>query len=457
MEILDNYLDTMFSRYPLTDKTEEAKRELRAMMEDSYNGALAAGHSPNEALGQAISEFGNIEEVAPLLGLSPKTSGMTGTPAQYETWQSSPWAAPSVSSEAGEPGVAGQWGTAGTWGTRTEFDPAKTQATLREPGVAGQWGTAGTWGTRTEFDPTKTQDTLRESGIAGQRDTAGTQGARTEFDPAKTQATLRESGRRAITLAQAKNYAEVMRRTRWMSGIAVALLVVSPAALIGFAVAFPDDQSPRYALGLIVGFMVLLPLVGVGVGLLVWRGQQLAPFHRITASLDYCTPEVEQFATSLRQEHSGARTRGLIIAIAVWILAAFPILSAGIFTSGWEQERADPLIAIGLVVTELLVAIGLLVFLPSNWADSAATKLLVTSPESVQDEYTEFLTDRYPTWVRAVFSAFWLVITSAYLAWSFPTGDWHLTWIIWPIAAVLFAAFTAVITAVYPPEKPPNN
>lgn len=68
MDIIDNYLDTMFASYPLTPRTVEAKSELRAMMEDIYNGAIAAGQSRNEAVGQALAEFGNMEEVAAVLG-----------------------------------------------------------------------------------------------------------------------------------------------------------------------------------------------------------------------------------------------------------------------------------------------------------------------------------------------------------------------------------------------------
>ncbi|MFZ1381898.1 MAG: permease prefix domain 1-containing protein [Scrofimicrobium sp.] len=360
MEILDNYLDTMFSRYPLTPKTEEAKRELRAMMDDAYNGALAAGHSPNEALGQAISEFGNIDEIAPLLGL-----------------------------ESTRPAT----GVSGTF-----------------PAVAPR--------------------------------TLGAEDALTTPD------------RRPISTAQAKNYAEVMERTRWMFGIAVALLVVSPAALIGFAVAFPDDQSARYAVGLIIGFTVLLPLVGVGVGLLVWRGQQLAPFRRITEHIDACTPEVEAFATGLNQEHSFARTRNLIIAIGLWILSALPVISAGVFTSGWEQEVADPLLAIGVVTTLVLVAAGLLVFLPSDWAHATATNLLQTSPNTTLGEYAESDVDRYPTWIRAVMAGYWPFMAVIYLAWSLLTWGWWYTWIIWPIAGVVFATFAAVVGAIHPPKKP---
>ncbi len=37
----------------------------------------------------------------------------------------------------------------------------------------------------------------------------------------------------------------------------------------------------------------------------------------------------------------------------------------------------------------------------------------------------------------AVQSIYWSVVTAAYLAWSFISSDWHITWVIWPVAGVL--------------------
>lgn len=34
---------------------------------------------------------------------------------------------------------------------------------------------------------------------------------------------------------------------------------------------------------------------------------------------------------------------------------------------------------------------------------------------------------------------YWPIIVAVYLAWSFISGDWHYTWIIWPVAGVTFA------------------
>nr|WP_256449027.1 permease prefix domain 1-containing protein [Leucobacter chinensis] len=60
----------MFSAYPQTPRLLEAKLELRAMMEDAYTGFIGQGHSENEAVGQVIRDFGNLEELAPVLGIT---------------------------------------------------------------------------------------------------------------------------------------------------------------------------------------------------------------------------------------------------------------------------------------------------------------------------------------------------------------------------------------------------
>lgn len=43
---------------------------------------------------------------------------------------------------------------------------------------------------------------------------------------------------------------------------------------------------------------------------------------------------------------------------------------------------------------------------------------------------------------------YWPIITAIYLLWSFLTGYWGITWIIWPIAGVLYAAVIGIYHAV---------
>ena len=70
MEIIRNYLESMFARLPNTPEVVKAKQELRQMMEDKYSELVAQGMAENEAIGIVISEFGNLDEIADELGIS---------------------------------------------------------------------------------------------------------------------------------------------------------------------------------------------------------------------------------------------------------------------------------------------------------------------------------------------------------------------------------------------------
>lgn len=83
MNVVIAYLETMFNAYPQTPRLLEAKAELRAMMEDAYTGLIAEGRAENEAVGQVIRDFGNLEEVAPVLGIASDISPLQTDAAPF--------------------------------------------------------------------------------------------------------------------------------------------------------------------------------------------------------------------------------------------------------------------------------------------------------------------------------------------------------------------------------------
>ena len=69
METIRNYLETMFRGLPQTEKIMKAKSELLQMMEDKYTELIKSGKSENEAVGEVIQNFGNLDELADDLGI----------------------------------------------------------------------------------------------------------------------------------------------------------------------------------------------------------------------------------------------------------------------------------------------------------------------------------------------------------------------------------------------------
>lgn len=70
MEIIMNYIESMFAGVPVTDATKRLREDITANMSDKYEELVKEGKSGNEAIGTVISEFGNIDEVLTEMGVS---------------------------------------------------------------------------------------------------------------------------------------------------------------------------------------------------------------------------------------------------------------------------------------------------------------------------------------------------------------------------------------------------
>ena len=95
----------MFAPYPATPRLTEARSELRAMMEDAYNDAIAQGKTHNEAVGQVITDFGNLHELAPVLGIAQdiQPGGAQQTLPRAPRWPPSPAIRPAPHPSASRP------------------------------------------------------------------------------------------------------------------------------------------------------------------------------------------------------------------------------------------------------------------------------------------------------------------------------------------------------------------
>jgi hypothetical protein len=43
---------------------------------------------------------------------------------------------------------------------------------------------------------------------------------------------------------------------------------------------------------------------------------------------------------------------------------------------------------------------------------------------------------------------YWGIVTAGYLLWSFLSGAWDRTWIVWPVAGVAFGAVCGIVRAL---------
>lgn len=99
------------------------------------------------------------------------------------------------------------------------------------------------------------------------------------------------------------------------------------------------------------------------------------------------------------------------------------------------------IVLFGVSGTLAMIAVGLFLSIRAGWAEHAASTLLQDEDEDAPETSTS------PA-IRVIAAVYWPLAAAIYLAWSFGTGDWQISWIIWPIAGVLYAALWSVNMAL---------
>lgn len=119
-----------------------------------------------------------------------------------------------------------------------------------------------------------------------------------------------------------------------------------------------------------------------------------------------------------------------------WVLAAAPILLLSLLTQGSPDQNLWSVV--GVALTLIMVAIGLLILLPATWAHTVAETLSQGGTRATNEA-----PEGERSIVGVIASFYWPLLTAIYLAWSFIGNAWGQSWILWPIGAVLFGAIAA--------------
>lgn len=360
MNVISTYLDTMFTPYPQSPRMLEAKAELSAMMEDAYQGLVAKGVSHNEAVGKVITDFGNLDELAPVLGIS------------------------------GEIAPQNVLGAAPISGLPASGLPATSAQAI--PGAPGASATPAT----------------------------------PQHPP--------------ITLQEAQSLAAAQHRTRFRHSIAVALFVIAAIPLIVLPSAAQAGLVPlSQNAAAMVGLLFLLVLVASGVMLIIGLSREFSSFSRLREGNFSRNPVVTGWAEDLVQQNERGRITALQISVMCWVFSPAPVLLFSLIPT--ESPLQGFWSVVGVAGTLVMVATGLLILLPATWANTVYETLTKSNAHAGSKDDERSL-------VGVIAAFYWPITTAIFLAWSFIGDAWGQSWIIWPIAGVLFGALAGGIGSI---------
>ncbi len=221
--------------------------------------------------------------------------------------------------------------------------------------------------------------------------------------------------------------------------LATLLCVLSPAALLLLA-ALSDRPgaaiSENAAAG--IGLCVLMVLVAVAVAVFITCAAQVKAYAFLESEPFETACGVTGMVRECRAAFAPRHTRGKVVGTVLCILSAVPLFIA-VCLDGPD------LLYVGAVCLLLVLAgVGGAVLVSGGVYWVAMDRLLE------EDDYAR-PRKRQNGVVGAVSGIYWLVVTAAYLLWTF--GPWwdaqpQDTWILWAVAGVLYGAVMALVRGI---------
>lgn len=240
---------------------------------------------------------------------------------------------------------------------------------------------------------------------------------------------------RKISLAEANDYLEQRKNASVQIAIATLLCIISPI-LIFLLLAFSECTSipitENLAVG--IGMVALFSLVTIAVVIYIRVGFKNAPYEFLEKEPFETEYGVTGLAREKQKTYRDTYIKYNIFGTCACILSPVPLICAALSGKGL-------LVMIMLCVTLLTVAIGVMFFIVAGVRWASMQKLLKEGEFSEKGKQKNKI-------IEAIGTVYWLLATAIYLGWSFLTSDWHITWVIWPIAGVLFAVVELVCNLV---------
>jgi len=239
-----------------------------------------------------------------------------------------------------------------------------------------------------------------------------------------------------ISIEEANAYIEQRKKASWRIALATFLCILSPITLIVLtALSELHHDIVTEATAGAIGLTALFAFVLCAVPIFIDCGFKNQPYEfldkNIPFELEY---GVKGAVTEKKNAFRPTYIAYNIIATCVCIFSAVPL----VLLSFTENEL---FIVVALALLMVIAGIGTGMFIVVGTQNASMQKLLK------EGEFTE--KEKKRTGIKDVVGCcYWGVLTAIYLAWSFLTNHWQISWLVFAIGGVLFPIVMCICNLV---------
>ena len=249
-----------------------------------------------------------------------------------------------------------------------------------------------------------------------------------------------ESSVRYVSMEEANSYLDLTQNIAHKMALGVAMCIMSPAIIITLSnlylfeqFSFSENQSQAIALTLF--FITIASAVVIFISI----GMKFKDFEYLKTEPIETEYGVSGMVKSKMKAYKETYSKYNIIGVTLCILSVLPV----ILSSFADKDLTD---GIGVIGTLFMVAVGVFMLVTVGTIWSSFNVLLQEGEYSVEGKAKSKV-------VGSIAGIYWLLTTALYLFISFYYGAWDKSWMIWPVAGVLFGAVAAITNLVIKSKK----
>ena len=237
---------------------------------------------------------------------------------------------------------------------------------------------------------------------------------------------------RQVSMEEANRFLEIKKNTAPSVALGVAMCIMAPTVLFLITNSYMSgllsiSEKSAVSASMTIFFLIIASAVVI----FVKTGNRTQDYEYLRTEPIETEYGVTGMVKAKREAFKETHGKNNIIGITLCILSALPVIVTSLNTEN------DLYISIGLSTTLLMVAVGVYHMVLSGTIWSGYKMLLQ------EEEFTPEGKEKAKAF-GSVAGIYWLLATAIYLFMSFYTNAWDRTWIIWPVAGVLFAAVSLI-------------
>lgn len=237
---------------------------------------------------------------------------------------------------------------------------------------------------------------------------------------------------RRVSLREANDYLKRRADCAKRAALAVSLFILSPVPVLlleGAAQAGTLPLQEGVASG--IGVALLLLIVAVGCVVSVAASSAAKRFDYLKRGDFELEYGVGGAVREKREAFGRRRLAARCASIALFVLCPVPIIIAAML------DAADHVLIFLVALLLVLVAAGAGLAIGADGLPDACDRLLSEGPYAPEIRAGAEKARKFN-------GVFWSFAVAAYLLWSFLTKNWAVTWVVWPVAALVSSGVTSV-------------